>query len=221
VAIPAGKGDRRRDRGIASRFAGRPNSTWSSTIYHVIGSSCSMSLIFRITTALVTITICETLYGDDAARLAAQKHLDSIQWYFAAESGTVGNQAPGIQSNAARFTDESLRHLRAFNGIRHLQLDGTSVTDAGLAELASMATIETLNLWGTKGIRDEGLVHLAGLTRLEKLTLNWTSIKGPIGRSKIFAPTSSDAAKRRAAIRRKFSLNSWGQVATSTTFGKE
>jgi hypothetical protein len=177
-----------------------------------------MSLIFRITTALVTITMCETVYGDDAARLAAQMHLDSIQWYFAAESGTVGNQAPGIQSNAARFTDESLRHLRAFDGIRHLQLD---VTDAGLAELASMATIETLNLWNTKGIRDEGLVHLAGLTRLKKLTLNWTSIKGPIGRSKIFAPTSSDAAKQRAAIRRKFSLSSWGQVATSTTFGKE
>ena len=138
-----------------------------------------MKLILRIATACLMITVSGKVHGDDTARLEAQKHLESILWYFAAESGTVSNQAPGIQSNAARFTDDSLRHLRAFEGVRHLPLEGTSVTDAGLVELASMPTLETLNLWGVKGVTDEGLVHLVGLTKLEKLTLNWTSVKGP------------------------------------------
>ncbi len=56
-----------------------------------------------------------------------------------------------------------------------LTLAKSNVTDAGLAHLKDMATLESLNLFRT-GISDAGLVHLQGLTGLRLLVLNETAV---------------------------------------------
>ena len=44
------------------------------------------------------------------------------------------------------------------------------ITDDGLVHLAGLTKLETLNLWNTQ-ITDNGLVHLVGLTALRRLGL--------------------------------------------------
>ena len=51
------------------------------------------------------------------------------------------------------------------------------VTDAGLVHLKGLTTLERLRLACTE-VTDAGLVHLTGLTKLESLNLRDTQITG-------------------------------------------
>jgi len=54
----------------------------------------------------------------------------------------------------------------------------SDVTDAEMANLARLASVETISLFATE-ITDAGLVHLKGLTNLEELSIEATRVKGP------------------------------------------
>ena len=54
-------------------------------------------------------------------------------------------------------------------------LQNTPITDAGLVHLAGLTNLQTLSLRDTP-VTDAGLVHLAGLTNLEHLNLDNTQI---------------------------------------------
>ena len=56
-----------------------------------------------------------------------------------------------------------------------LDLDGTSVSDAGLAHLAGLTGLRWLYLYSTS-VSDAGLAHLAGLTGLQWLYLSDTGV---------------------------------------------
>ena len=56
-------------------------------------------------------------------------------------------------------------------------LSGPKVTDAGLVHLTGLTALERLDLVDTQ-ITDAGLVHLSGLTALEELDLSRTRITG-------------------------------------------
>lgn len=78
-------------------------------------------------------------------------------------------QGIGIADDAA-ITPE-LREL-----VRQLSLEGTAVTDAGLAAIAGLTGLQALSLYGTK-VSNAGLASLAGLTALETLWLSRTQVR--------------------------------------------
>ncbi len=50
-------------------------------------------------------------------------------------------------------------------------VEGPGLTDAGLAPLARLKSLESLHLKSATGVTDAGLAHLAGLTELGTLRL--------------------------------------------------
>lgn len=111
------------------------------------------------------------------------------------------NRLKALDLGSTRLTDGSLAIVAALTSLETLRIDRspltdagladlgnglaprlrvvsiaeTSVGDAGLASLARIETLETLNLAGTR-VTDAGLAHLAGLTRLRDLNLRNTRV---------------------------------------------
>jgi hypothetical protein len=71
------------------------------------------------------------------------------------------------------ITDADLASLSALSSVQELYLTGTPITDAGLVRLKGLAQLRKLTLGFTK-VTDAGLVHLKGLTRLRVLGLQGT-----------------------------------------------
>lgn len=65
--------------------------------------------------------------------------------------------------------DEDMSRIGAMSNLVYLDLSGTRVTDAGLAQLAQLQRLEHLYL--PAQTTDAGVRHLAGLNRLHKLNL--------------------------------------------------
>lgn len=72
------------------------------------------------------------------------------------------------------ITDADLVYLKALP-LECVILDGTRITDAGMAELGQMVTLQVLHIRGT-AITDAGLQHLSGLRNLFKLALDDTAV---------------------------------------------
>jgi hypothetical protein len=115
------------------------------------------------------------LRGDDAdaqrRALAALRELDPI---IKVDETEPGKPVVSIQfrPNAGTVTDDHLVHLKAFPGLRCMELPNKSkVTDAGLMHLAALDQLDELNLNGTK-VSAEGIVSFVkGRTRLRRLEL--------------------------------------------------
>ena len=73
-----------------------------------------------------------------------------------------------------QLTDAGLAHLKALTTLQTLDLP-KQITDAGLAHLKALTNLQTLYLYETQ-ITDAGLVHLKGLTSLQTLRLDLTQI---------------------------------------------
>jgi hypothetical protein len=72
--------------------------------------------------------------------------------------------------------DASLALLRSFPKLRSLDLAQTRITDRGLRDLATLSSLEHLDLSGDPGVTDAGLDHLAALPRLQMLVLTGTRV---------------------------------------------
>ena len=70
---------------------------------------------------------------------------------------------------------DGIAHMRRLKCLRHLQLSGHPVTDAGLKALGDLRRLESLSL-RRSDITDAGLVHLKHLTRLKYLDLADTDV---------------------------------------------
>jgi uncharacterized membrane protein len=75
--------------------------------------------------------------------------------------------------------DAEMADIARFPNLVRLRLDGTRVTDLGLAHMRALQHLEYLNLHGTR-VGDAGLRHLAGLRNLRALYL-WQSAATPEG----------------------------------------
>jgi YHS domain-containing protein/mono/diheme cytochrome c family protein len=89
-------------------------------------------------------------------------------------------QEPWLQCNASiagtNFADAELAKLAALGpNLRWLDIGGTAVSDAGLAQLATMPNLTRLHLERTR-VTDAGLEKLASLTELEYLNLYGTEV---------------------------------------------
>ena len=68
-----------------------------------------------------------------------------------------------------------LKYLHLMPRLKHLRLDGTAVTDAGIGQVAVLRGLVWLDVGGT-AISDEGVAHIVTITRLEMLVLSGTKI---------------------------------------------
>jgi hypothetical protein len=86
---------------------------------------------------------------------------------------------PGLEFVEFRFagvTGPGLEHLRGLSRLQTLILDTTPVTDAGLACLADLKGLVSLDLAYCGQVTDAGVAHLTGLTRLRGLKLCDTQV---------------------------------------------
>ena len=72
-----------------------------------------------------------------------------------------------IGSEVTNATLDSLAGLK----LRELVLENTEITDEGLAKLAGLATLKSLNLRRSSYLTDAGLEHLTKLPQVEQLHL--------------------------------------------------
>jgi internalin A len=78
-----------------------------------------------------------------------------------------------------RFGDEQLASVGRLSRLDSVWIQGSNVTDAGLAHLRDLTRLNRLGLCWNKGVTDGGLVHLRGLENLEALYLIETGVEGP------------------------------------------
>ena len=74
-------------------------------------------------------------------------------------------------------TDETLVSVGRLTRLERLDLEGTSIGDAGLAHLTGLTNLVSLYINNTQ-VSDAGLEHLKGLTTLEILALDYTKVTG-------------------------------------------
>lgn len=82
-------------------------------------------------------------------------------------------------TGSARVSDVGMKHISTCVEMRRLILDGTGVTDKGLAYLRNLTKLERLSIHApisSTPISDKGLKHLQGLTNLKLLHLGCSTI---------------------------------------------
>jgi hypothetical protein len=120
--------------------------------------SVSLLLLLAVSIWAMVKSVSHSVAGDDSFRNAVEK-------VRALESDTLD-----VHANPD-LTDQDLVALRGLANLRHLNLDHTSVTDAGMKEVGRCTGILSLTMSCT-GVGDAGLAELKDLKRLEDLRLN-------------------------------------------------
>jgi YHS domain-containing protein len=87
----------------------------------------------------------------------------------------VAQQVYELNLAGSKVTDAGLAQVGQLTNLRRLHLEKTAVTDAGLAHLKNLANLEYLNLYGT-AVTDAGVANLAGLKNLRSLYLWQTKV---------------------------------------------
>ena len=78
----------------------------------------------------------------------------------------------------AKLADNDLGFLKSLMTLESLNLSGTRITDAGLANLRTLTRLTDLELPKSKDITDAGLGNLAALTELRTLILDDSGVHG-------------------------------------------
>ncbi len=89
-------------------------------------------------------------------------------------------KAQEIILEAQPIVDDDLVHLRGLDTLESLNLSGTDITGAGLVHLADLTNLKKLSIGGgyqkPSKVGDDGLAHLSNLSQLEQLVLSDTQI---------------------------------------------
>src|SRR6185437_12206799 len=75
----------------------------------------------------------------------------------------------------SKVTDAGLAQLQGLTSLQRIYLNNTQVTDPGLAHLQGLTNLRRLDLEYTQ-VTDAGLAHLQGLTSLQVLHLENTQV---------------------------------------------
>lgn len=150
--VPAHLADRRRQEIGASEFAGV--STGEQQAIADLRQAAGHSFHCRIESRQV---VALNFTGDtervpSAGVLARLPHLHSIHF------------------GGGRFPAAGLADLRQLTQLRDLFFCGTEFQAEGLATLKDFRQLESLTFYDCRGITDEGVRHLAGLTGLKSLS---------------------------------------------------
>lgn len=80
-----------------------------------------------------------------------------------------------LNLQGTEITDAGLANIKDLKGLTKLHLEKTKIGDAGLEHLKGLENLTYLNLYGTP-IGDAGLKHLEGLKKLKKLYVWQTQV---------------------------------------------
>ena len=118
-------------------------------------------------------------YQKTDATLRSLREIDSLNALLRVQPGrnqwTAGFDYAHLDLDFTTVTDAGLKELAGLTGMQSLTLNGNNVTDVGLKELAALKDLQILNLQGTK-VTDAGLKELAGLKKLKELNLAHTKV---------------------------------------------
>jgi hypothetical protein len=147
---------------------------WRVRLYELVGGHECWGTVDGVTASNVKVT------NDDLRFLAALPYVEDIR-LAATDVDDEGipllHQCPKLRIldlEQTSITDEGLAQLAGLR-LEALMLDRTAITDDGLRHLAAFENLESLTLRGT-AITDRGVPHLARLKRLTELFLNDTAV---------------------------------------------
>ena len=139
----------------------------------------------RLTQALLifglflTFTACAATRTADPLPAAAE--LQKLGGQFTPDEKAPGKPIIGLNLSNVPITDATLVYLDAFPHLQQLDLGHTkklqqaTITDAGLIHVAPLKELRRLSLTSTP-VTDHGLAQLQGLTHLESLNLEGTKV---------------------------------------------
>jgi hypothetical protein len=112
--------------------------------------------------------------------MAKNKHLGGLMKFlsdhhlmtYANKDGSVGT----VDLRSDKTTDDALRLLGELPSLKSIWLQGTQITDKGLANLSKLDQLEELDLRSCKGITDNGMEHVSNLGKLKRLQLYDTRV---------------------------------------------
>ncbi|QDU54278.1 leucine-rich repeat domain-containing protein [Aeoliella mucimassa] len=109
----------------------------------------------------------------DQARNMLSQHGRSIDFSDGCSLGLV-------DLSRTKVDNDDLQSLVFYPGISKLNLEGTTISDAGMVHVGKMQHLESLNVDGTL-VSDSSLAKLLELTRLERLNLGCAQPCSPAG----------------------------------------
>jgi uncharacterized membrane protein len=112
-----------------------------------------------------------------------------------AKLSPIGANLRWLDLGGTAVTDAGLAQLAAMPNLTRLHLERTRVTDAGLARVAALHDLEYLNLYGTE-ITDTGLERLEQLPKLKQLYLWQTKVTPTASKAFVEARTDQDQIQR-------------------------
>ena len=133
-------------------------------------------------TSLTRLTLPDGLSGTSVKHLAALKELREVSLPDGLNISKASleqlGQAPieSLNLRPGMADDEAVSALKNWTHLRDLTLSAP-ITDVGLANIAGLATLESLNL-GTSHVTDDGFQHLSGLKNLTELRPPRTGFTG-------------------------------------------
>ncbi len=97
----------------------------------------------------------------------------------------VADQLRWVDLARSKVTDAGLAQIATMKNLTRLHLENTVITDAGIDQLKGLEQLEYLNLYGT-AVTDAGVMKLAGMKNLKKLFV-WQSKVTDAGAKKLAA----------------------------------
>jgi len=113
--------------------------------------------------ALLTVSLAHS-----PAAALTDAHLDAL--------AVAPDQIAELNLRRANVQNEQLSRLGGLSNLTHLSLADNAISDDGLAALAELHGLQTLNLSGNRGITGDGLAVLAELDNLQALYLWGTNV---------------------------------------------
>lgn len=123
------------------------------------------------------------LTADHLAQLAKCQSLESLD--VTNQQGPLGKEGalaitaiPKLRRLvlSGKVSDDDLAHVGTARGLEQLLLQGTDVTDKGLAHLTGLKSLRNFGFYGSTGVTDAGLKVLTALSGLTALHLSTTHI---------------------------------------------
>lgn len=123
----------------------------------------------------------------DPAVLSAAEHVLKLGGTFILHGATIpvkdaSKIPPGplpvrlVNLNGLKVRDEQIEPLKSLSKLEELHLEGSYLTDKGLAHLQELKKLQILDLHKSIYITDKGLDSLKALPSLQKLELSYTRI---------------------------------------------
>jgi hypothetical protein len=120
------------------------------------------------------------LYGTGVTDLTAAR-LSRLSKLRSVNLNTTSVTKIGLQQMAAchqlvtltlygpTVRDETIHGIREWPALRHLQVIRAAITNAGLADVSTIPTLQSVDLWGAGNITDDGMLGLRSLENLQSL----------------------------------------------------